>query len=54
MTEDASIEDALAFARTLKGKSLPEQIGQLLLAFREMDVASAKMVLMCVELEKPA
>lgn len=51
MQEETSIEDALAFARTLKGKGLADQIGQLLLAFPDMDLASAKMLLICIELE---
>jgi len=42
--EDDSLEGALAFARTLKGKSTAEAVGMLILAF-DMDLVSAKAVL---------
>jgi hypothetical protein len=48
---EVSIEDAMAFARTLRGKDLSGQIGQLMLAFEGMDLPSAKMILMIRDLE---
>ncbi len=37
-------DNALAFARTLKGKPVPEALGQLIIGFN-MDVVSAKMMI---------
>lgn len=53
-TEDneATEEQALAFARTLLGKSTAEAIGQLMLAFDHMDLPSAKALLYIVDEER--
>jgi hypothetical protein len=49
--EGAAEEAALAFARTLQGKSTAEAIGQLMLAFVDMDLVSAKALIWIVALE---
>lgn len=43
------IEEAILFCKTLKGKSLAEKIGQLMLAFNGMDIISAKAIVIISE-----
>lgn len=50
--EEAIEEQALSFARTLRGKNLAEAVGQLMLAFEGMDLVSAKAVLAVVSCER--
>ncbi len=51
MQEEASEKQVLAFARTLRGKSVSERIGQLMLAFDGMDLISAKAAILILEHE---
>ncbi len=50
--KDATVDEAKAFARTLIQKPYSEAIGQLMLAFENMDLISAKSLMMLVNLEK--
>ena len=49
---DATVEEAKAFAKTLMQKPYSEAIGQLMLTFEGMDLISAKALMMLVNLEK--
>ena len=50
--KNTTVDEAKAFARTLMQKSYSEAIGQLMLTFEGMDLISAKVLMMLVNLEK--
>lgn len=50
--KDATVDEAKAFAKTLIQKPYSEAIGQLMLTFENMDLRSAKALMMLVNLER--
>ena len=47
--EEFSESQVLAFAKTLRGKSAADQVGQLMLAFEGMDLISAKAIIIIIQ-----
>lgn len=48
---EATVEQVIAFARTLLNKSIPEACGSLMLAYEGMDLVSAKAAMLVAAID---
>ena len=49
---EATVEQVIAFARTLLNKSIPEACGSLMLAYEGMDLVSAKAAMLVAAIDR--